>query len=161
MRVLGIDPGVRGAAVLVSCGPSLLPKIEEIFDFQIREKPENANKTRSFIDILSLSRFISSVNPDLIYCEKMQPAPMIGVISAFSIGNTMGQLEALSALHNKSFQYVSPHIWKASLLIAADKDQTRKHARKIFGEQYFTRKADHNQAEAALIALYGIKKGPL
>lgn len=82
---------------------------------------------------------------------------MIGVVSAFSIGNTMGQIEALSALHNRPFKYVSPHIWKQAINCPAAKDAARLQASHIFGDNYFKRKLDHNRAEAALIAWYGIR----
>lgn len=158
MRVLGIDPGVSGAAALVTCSDILLPpKVETVFDFEVISEKKSNGKTRNTIDILTFSDFICSVSFDFLTCERMHPSPTTSGVTGFSMGQTMGALIALFTLYKIPYHLVSPSTWKGTLQCPADKNEARLYAQDFFKDTtLFNLKRQHNQAEAALIAAYGI-----
>ena len=90
--------------------------------------------------------------------------PKQGASSGFKYGRAVGALEAAIALSGIPVQIIEPSMWKRALrLPGKDKEAARQCALELFPAAHalLARKKDHGRAEAALIALYGIKNSRL
>jgi hypothetical protein len=63
---------------------------------------------------------------------------------------------ALAALQIRT-HLVAPAIWKKHFRLDPDKEKSRALALRLFAAspEHFSRKRDHNRAEASLLAVYG------
>ena len=67
-------------------------------------------------------------------------------------------LRAVVALCNVPYHLVSPVKWKRHFALDSDKERSRALAIRLWpGVGLFSRVKDHNRAEAALIARYGVE----
>jgi hypothetical protein len=89
--------------------------------------------------------------------ERVGPMPKQGVSSTFKFGRGLGLVEGVLGGALVPISYVSPAVWNRHFGLAADKEQARQKAIKIWpasAADLFSRKKDHGRAEAALIALW-------
>ena len=88
--------------------------------------------------------------------EAVAAMPGQGVSSTFRFGQAVGAVAGVTAALGLPIQWVAPGVWKRSLRLSADKEQSRQRALELWPgfASRFARKADHNRAEAALIGLY-------
>lgn len=155
--VIGIDLGVEGAAAYLDEKGYL-----EVFD--ISDCP---NKLK---DVLFWKGSASKV-----YAEKVGPRPVVinrqtglkadaSAKSNFRLGYCSGVLTTVTTLScPRTVIYMSPMAWKKYYGLKGGKEgkeQSRLKAIELFPdyEHCFKRKKDHNRAEAALIANYGLMK---
>lgn len=96
--------------------------------------------------------------PQHAVIERAQAMPDQGASSGFLYGRAVGALEALVEPMMIPLTVIEPTAWKKShALIKRGKEDSRQRAIRLFpGSAGFERKLDHNRAEAALIAWYGI-----
>ena len=153
--VIGIDPGVSGAIVKLS-GTLAAPSLEWCFDLPAYAEKTGTGKTRRYIDGPALLKILKPEKPDLIICERMIAPPGVASNTAFSMGATMGALQTVFALHGARARLVVSSVWKRALDCPADKEKARQMAGQLLGFEAWPLKRDHNRAEAALIALYGL-----
>lgn len=86
--------------------------------------------------------------------------PRQGSSSGFKYGRATGALEAAIVLSAIPLEIVEPTAWKRFWhLPAKDKERSRQQALQLFPAAHglLARKKDHGRAEAALIALYGLR----
>ena len=156
-KVIGIDPGLDGAVAVMVEGKVV--EVHDIPSFEITNSYTGKRKRK--VDVLGLFRILAA-HPDteFVLLEQVWAMPKQGVSSAFTFGKTAGAIEAVVAMSTLPMHTVAPQVWKRELRVTNDKDGARSRASDLFPEGYewFSRKKDHNRAEAALIAHYGRMK---
>ena len=154
MRILGVDPGVTGGIAIIEATDTV-PTLIGAWDIPI---VGTAAKER--VDALTLRDLIKQHNVAFAYIERGQAMPRQGASSGFKYGRACGALETVIALSEIPFEIVEPAMWKRALrLPGKDKEAARQRALQLLpaGYSVFARRKDHGRAEAALIALYGLR----
>ena len=143
MKVLGIDPGLKGALVFID-GASVT-----IFDTPVVSGDYN---------IVAMARIIRESAPDFAFIERVHSMPGQGVSSSFKFGVGYGIWKGILGALGVSTIYVTPQEWKRKFsLISKPKDESRLRAIEIFPElePELRLKKDCDRADALLIAYYG------
>jgi crossover junction endodeoxyribonuclease RuvC len=154
MKILAIDPGVKGAlAILVTDTNSLTIHDMPVFGV------ERNGKAKTEVNVNQLARLVATTIPDIAIVEKVGARPGQGVSSMFQFGRTVGMIEGVLAAANVPVVYVTPQEWKRVLKISAFKDESRRLATQTFPaySDLFARAKDDGRAEAALIAHWFVK----
>jgi len=151
--VLGIDPGLSGALALVEGGPDVHPRLLAVADI-----PTTGEKAKRRVHVAGVLEFVRRFPPAHAFIERAQAMPDQGASSGFVYGRAVGALEAcVDGLMIPSTVIESTAWKKAHALIKREKEDSRQRAIKLFpGVPGFERMKDHNRAEAALIAWYGL-----
>ena len=155
MRVIGIDPGVSGAVALVERARDGSYKALQVLDLPLWSETTSSGKVRRYIDAPALMRLLAGMEADRVTCERMVAPPGISSNTAFSMGATMGVLQAVLRAQERPFRFVVSSVWKRALDCPSDKEKARHLAGALMGFEHWPLKKDHNRAEAALIACYG------
>lgn len=148
MIVLGIDPGLSGGFAKLDHDGSLY-----VFDM-----PTLMHLRKREIDAAVLADYLSGT-ADHAFVERAAAMPKQGVSSMFSFGRAYGTVIGILAAFNVPMTFVSPQKWKAALGVPKEKDGARARASQLLPghSSNWLRSKDHGRAEAALIALYGLK----
>ena len=155
MIVLGIDPGLSGGMAIVAGERGSVPRLLAVEDI-----PTHGENAKRRVDAIAVMQFIRGNMPDYGVIERAQAMPDQGSSSGFIYGRAVGALETCIEGLLIPNRVVEASAWKkANGLIKADKEQSRQRAIKLFpgNHNFFARKKDHNRAEAALIAWYGLQ----
>ena len=156
--IAGIDPGISGAIALI-IAPSQSDLDFQLFDIIDMPLQENGKTGRKSINLESLAQTLSMVSRSIAFAalEHVHSMPGQGVASTFTFGRALGHLEGLIAASFIPFFPVSAQIWKRALRLGPDKGEAIALAIKLFPQETrrFSRKKDHNRAEATLLAVYG------
>jgi len=143
--ILGVDPGVSGAIA-----------------FYWQEAPhrviaEDFPTAGGGIDAIALADRIRQLTPELAIIEFVASRPGMGAPSVFKFGRAAGVVDGILAALCIPVRFVTPTVWKKYWRLTKDKEKSRALAIQIFPAcaNHFSRKKDHNRAEAALIARYG------
>lgn len=165
-RLLAIDPGINGAAVLFVCG-SLVP----VEPGGLIDLPTiGAEKDRE-IDGITLRDWMLQMQPDSCIIEKVTAMPSIpdkktgfrrsmGGTSAFNFGGTYRLLKWIPLLFNIPTQVVTPAKWKGHFAIKGGGNEAKERARQLALQRWpmmapmLKRKKDSDRAEAMLIAFH-------
>lgn len=142
---IGIDPGKTGAVAFLSS-----PNVARVEDLPWIGKD---------LDIQQIKRWLEEVRSRdfCVACLEYQQAfPGQGAVSAYTLGEGVGQLKGLLLGMGIAFEEVRPAKWKTALSIPAKatKDISMMAARRLFPEAELGRKKDHGRSEALLIAEY-------
>ncbi len=149
MRILGIDPGAKGALAIVE-GPRL-----EIFDMP-RLGVSRGKSVKDEIDGYSLWSLLSDLSYDVAYIELVGGQDGQSAPAAFNFGRAAGAPEYLLIAAGKRFERVPPVRWKSALRLRSGKDDARAMAMRLFPAAALElRKRRPDFSEAALIAEYG------
>ena len=136
--VLGIDPGMNGAAALirVEAGAITHCHVEPIIPDLLAPMVAEAS---------------------LVVVEAQHASPQMGVRSAFALGHAYGAVRGvLAALSPPRVEYVQPAVWRGSYGLsggAAGKAAGIAMARDILREP--DRPLTHDEADAVLLAWWG------
>lgn len=148
--VLGIDPGVGGAVVLVSRDGSGIDKViaEDMPTIEIRG--------RRHIDVHRLVKLLRTglpYQPDMVVLEHVQGVQGTGATSAFSFGRSFGLLEGSVAAIGYPLTLVRPQSWTKDLGVSRDKNARRAAAANLWpnAAHLFERVKDDGRADAALL----------
>jgi len=154
-RVIGIDCGLSGAIACLEDG-----KLVEIYDMPTMVIETN-KKAKRQVSAHILADIISNYKPDIAYVEKPASRPGQSVVAMFGFGRSLGVVEGVLAALNIPVTYVAPATWTKQMGKPAGKDASRHRAIELFPDhqQRFKRVMDDGRAEAALIAVWGIKHG--
>lgn len=146
--VVGFDTGLSGALAFSSVSAPDRISVEDM--------PVAAGA----VDAANLAARIRQMAPDLAVVERVNAMPGQGVGSTFKFGASYGAVLGVLAACGVPTQLVTPSVWKRHFKLSADKEQSRALALRLFPAcaQHFSRKCDHNRAEAALIARFGAEK---
>jgi crossover junction endodeoxyribonuclease RuvC len=152
-RVLGIDVG--GAVSVHEETGELL----ELFDMP---KLNDGPRGRPTINPVLLFAIISKSGAARAFVEFVGPRPREGSVQSFSFGRAKGQVEMACAALNIPIVWLTAPVWKRTVGIppGTNKDLARSEAIKRWPAkaELFKYKKDHNRAEAALIAVAGIRR---
>ena len=144
--VIGIDPGKKGAAVVLSS----TRKILDVYDY---------------IDPLETSSILAQWKKNfdigLAVLEQVHSFPGQGVVSSFSFGMNYGVWQGVLSAVKVPWQLVTPRTWQKGLVIPSDgstaKERSLAVARRLFPtEGYFKRKKDADRADAVLMAVHAL-----
>ena len=155
IRVLGIDPGVRGGLAVIEISDTMAPRLVDAIDI-----PVTGVGAKERVDVLAIRTWILAHQPQHAAIERAQAMPKQGASSGFKYGRATGALEAVIACCETPLTIIEPTAWKKfHRLHATDKEGGRQRALQLFPAAHalFVRKKDHGRAEAALIALYGAR----
>ena len=148
MRVLGIDPGLSGAYVLLDNGT---PVIWERMPTYMVGKNNRINTAA----LASLFKFLDA---DKAVIEQVGAMPGQGVTSMFTFGHAVGSVMGVLGALEIPVSSVTPQSWKkAAGVNGKDKDEARSKALQLWPQWRELDKKGAGQAfaDAALIARYG------
>jgi Holliday junction resolvasome RuvABC endonuclease subunit len=135
--VLGIDPGMNGAAALI--------------------RVEAGAIARCLLAPLIDQWRTLALNAALVVVEAQHASPQMGTRSAFALGQAYGAVRgALAVLGHPRVEYVQPAVWRGAYGLrggAAGKDAGVALARDVLREP--DRVLTHDEADAVLLAWYG------
>ncbi len=138
---LGIDPGVSGAAALISSGEVL-----ELIDFT--NPMDTYGELSVAVDLFGISK---------AGLEKVGPAPGQGGRSIFTFGENYGWWQGVLQGLEIPYQLVNPLQWQKGL-VPKKKDKTDRPqlpvARRLFPKAELHLKKHHDRASALMIAYY-------
>lgn len=152
MKVLGIDPGLSGGLAFIEAG-SHRPFLLHACDVPVAGEGAKRRVVASIVIAL-----IQKYAPDHAFIERAQAMPDQGASSGFNYGRAVGALEASVEGMQIPLTIIESTAWKKFHgLIKREKEDSRQRALMLFpGSLAFQRKMDHNRAESALIAYYGM-----
>ena len=153
MKIVGVDPGIRGGLALVEINDGAAPQLLEAIDI-----PVTGVSAKERVDVLAIRAWVMAHQPQHAYIERAQALPKQGASSGFKYGRATGAIEAAIACCEIPITIVEPAVWKKfHHLRGGDKEGARQRALQLFPSAHalLARKRDHQRAEAALIALYG------
>lgn len=146
--IIGIDPGVNGAFTLMDFNKNIIL----CSDLPLQDKETKHLDGEVFYNM------ISGFDISLAIIEDVHSAPKQGVASTFKFGYSSGLLTGVMIGKNIKIQKVKPYIWKHLLTLGTDKKESLAMANKLFPDtNLFKMVKDHNKAESALIAYFGLR----
>ncbi len=159
LRVIGIDPGLSGAIALYEPAQAHETVLFDIPTTQV----QIGKSKRPRIDLhklWTLCRTLAELEISLACLEEQQPFPRDSKASAHTGGRGYGYLEFAMVAAGIPWCSVSTRKWQNALGVRKGKDASRVHASRLFPESahMWAEEADHNRAEAALIAFYAAHK---
>jgi hypothetical protein len=144
VKILGADPGKSGALALWDDGV-----ITAVHDMPIAGNAVDADE---------LYRIVSTMGAEFAIVEQTGARPGQGTASMYSFGLATGTLKAIIAACRIPSASVAPTKWKKYFGLGPGKEQARAKAIALWpGTGFFSRRKDHNRAEAALLAEYAAK----
>ena len=135
MIYIGIDPGKSGSVAFNHKG--------SVWTVSFKE---------SLADVSDAIRDAVISNSCLAMIEQVHSSPQMGVKSAFSFGQSFGQIEGILTAFKIPFDRVRPQVWQKALgcLTKGDKNITKRKAQELFPDIKIT----HANADALLISEY-------
>lgn len=167
MIIIGLDPGISGAAAAIDIGDMGGIELIDIIDL-----PSCADGTKRQLHIAPFGAWLEKIAPDLAIIENVQPMmgkggdsqAMMGA-NSFRFGMACGALRGVLGAYSIPYRLVTAQSWKRSYgLRGSDKEASRKMALSQMpaAAHFLKRKLDHNRGDALLLALYGAnQKGML
>lgn len=156
MRILGIDPGAKGALALV--GP--FGTLDSLHDMPTRTV-RVGDKDRTRVDEVRLGELLRDLRPDVAFLEQVGSHSGEGPMGAFAFGRSVGIVQgALGAIGLQATE-VPPQSWKRLVGVRKGPDGDRKGPAKARAAKLWPAQASvllrarADKAEAALIAWYG------
>lgn len=144
MTILGIDPGVSGAVMLLTAGRVRL----------VGDMPTVDVRGRKWIDPAGVVRIVRAAGQiDMAVVEHVQGVQQAGATSAFSFGRGFGLLEGVLAGLGVPVTLVRPQVWTKALGVSRDKGSHRLAAGRLWpaAAHLFERVKDDGRADAALL----------
>jgi crossover junction endodeoxyribonuclease RuvC len=157
MTILGVDIGSAGALALITEAGELV----DIADMPIlRDGPSN----RPAVNSPLLAELVGCWRPHRGFIEYVGARPGEGAVGAFAFGRSRGICEGVLAALGVPATHIAPAAWKRTIGIAAGKDGAKDAARSEAIRRWpakaalFARVKDDGRAEAALIAIAGLRR---
>lgn len=164
---IGIDPGLSGALAVVDAEGDL----HGLYDLPVKYKYEDDRNTKRIIDGNKLKNIFIAIiaehgAEELVVAledvhgrginNKDKEKISWGASVTFSLGETIGAIRTCVDLLGYNIVLISPTFWKKYFKLLKSKEAARELANKLYSREttFFPRKADHNRAEALLIARY-------
>lgn len=160
MIVIGVDPGAKGAWAAANMDDAtVLLRAEHLPNATHKVGKSN----RTFLVPSAWARelqWLQLQDSCIAYVERVHAMPKQGVVSVWNFGQAYGTILGVLGALNIPTVHVSPPEWKAAMRLGRQhtKDDARALAMSLYPRASFHRKLDHNRAEAALIASYGVRK---
>jgi len=159
MKLLGVDPGIRGGLAIVSIDDGAAPQLIDAIDI-----PVTGVGAKERVDVLAIRTWIIAHAPQHALIERAQAMPKQGASSGFKYGRATGALEGVLACCEIPMTIVEPSVWKKfHQLRGGDKEAARQRALQLFPAAHalLARKKDHGRCETALISIFAIRHSRL
>jgi len=153
--ICGIDPGLNGAISIVAQENSAAARVVDAFDV-----PLLGSGAKLRVDVIAVQEWLLRHGPTAAFIERAGVMPRQGVASGFKYGRATGALGAVITVCAIPLEIIEPSIWKRFFkLPGKDKEAARQRAISLFpaAHHLFARRKDHQRAESALLALYGLR----
>jgi crossover junction endodeoxyribonuclease RuvC len=157
MIVLGVDIGNTGAIALIDESGELIDAID-------MPCLEDGPAGRRSVNAPLLASIVARAGASHAYVELVGPRPGEGSAGAFAFGRARGVVEGVLAAANVPARLLTPAVWKRAIGIAPGKARAKDAARSEAIRRWpaqaglFRRIRDDGRAEAALIAVAGLKR---
>lgn len=154
MKIISIDPGLKGAIAFIENGTPL----------KFMEMPTTMVNSKKRVDLGSDKFLFHMFNPDYFVVEHVGASPQMGSAAAFGFGYSFGGILGVIEGMQKPYALITPQKWKAVHgLLGKEKDASRQLVLKMFPDHAdeFKRKKDNDKAEALLIGLAAIQLGSI
>lgn len=150
--ILGIDCGLSGALAIYGGGAV------SVFDMPTFELKRGKTK-RHELDGQGLLRIIVNCAADHVFIEQAQAMPKQSSYATGIFFQAYGMVLGIVIASNLPYTVVHPATWKRSLGVPAEKDGARARASQLIplGSSQWPLKKHDGRAEAALLALYGLR----
>lgn len=167
--ILGIDPGLSGACSVHTADGDFV----EVMDIPVMESGGKQAFVKNVINAAGFREQLEKVRacrPELLaFVETVGAMPKQGVSSMFSLGHTVGTIQAVLTCAEIPYIMVRPQEWqpfffgrmsKAVKGAKREKGQSRAYAIRRFPvtTPYLGLAKHHNRAEAILIGYYGCQR---
>ena len=153
MKIIGIDPGLNGAIVILENN-----KVLSVFDMPVMsEGKKNKRQLNSAQLVNIIKENILEDEEIAVVVEQVNAMPGQGVTSMFNFGQTFGAIKGVCAALNLPIFFVRPSKWKKHFeLINSSKDSSRTKAIEMYPKlsNQLAKKKDVNKSDAILIARY-------
>lgn len=157
MNILGVDPGLDGAAALLS------PAGDLIAIHDLPTLPDGPSGRRRVNPAL-LATMLAQTDAGHAYLELVNSRPTDGHMSAFGFGLTRGLLEGVLATLSIPVTMLAPPVWKRLVGLAPGKENAKALSRSEACRRWpasanlFARVRDNGRSDACLIGLAGIMR---
>jgi crossover junction endodeoxyribonuclease RuvC len=153
--IIGIDPGAHGAIAVTNEGGDLL----EVLDMPSTPEANGRSATNAPL----LAGILARTHARIAFCEFVGARPTDAKVAAFAFGRARGVIEGCAGAFGLPIVFLTPPTWKRLADIppgTENKDlaRTRAIARWPTHAGLFARKIDVDRAEAALIAIAGLRR---
>ena len=153
MKIIGIDPGLNGAIVIMENN-----KVLSIFDMPVMSEGKKNKRQLNSAQLVRIIKENTLANDDINFVvEKVNAMPGKGVTSMFNFGQTFGAIKGVCAALELPIFFVRPAKWKKHFeLINASKDSSRTKVIEMYPtlSNDLAKKKDVNKSDAILIARY-------
>jgi crossover junction endodeoxyribonuclease RuvC len=148
MRIVGVDPGARGAVALLVDGR--LERVEDMPAIEVRRGKTDKAEVEGY----GLAALLRELAGDIGVVEQVGGIQGQSASSAFNFGRAAGAPEYQMVALGWRLERVTPMKWKKALGLNAGKDGSIAMATRLWPQHAarFARKKDNDRAEAALIA---------
>ncbi|UTU08173.1 hypothetical protein CcrC1_gp484 [Caulobacter phage C1] len=152
MRILGVDPGTKGALAILDT----VKWTVAIIDMPL----EIGTKGKEKVSAQGVLEVVRAAAPDAAFLEEVHASPQMGVTSAFSFGDGYGCTRTAILAYGCALWPIRPQVWKPAMKAPKDKKQATTRASQLvpaahsilFGPRGG---AYDGRAEALLLSLYG------
>lgn len=154
MRVIGIDPGVKGALVVLDTATG---ELLAIHDLPTKKQGKGGAASSQMICPLSLIALLQpyAVPGTVAALEVAIVKPPMKLTSARTVGMNYGVLLAILASMQIGVREMAPHDWKKRLGLSDDKAASEALATTLWPRHHAELSKRADRAEAALIARAG------
>jgi crossover junction endodeoxyribonuclease RuvC len=156
--ILGVDPGVTGAFALYD---PISQKLIATYGMPCFREVKGKSSQYQRVDAEAVGELLHTIRDHVLFAviEKVGAMPDQGVVSMFNFGMYTGILHGAMAAAGIKYHEVEPQIWKLLTGTTRDKKSSMRRATDLFPEfaKVWSHNWAHGHAEAALIALYGVR----
>ena len=155
--VLGVDIGSRGAVAVLSSDGDLV----SVHDMPVLLDGPSGRRA---VNAPLLADIIAEAHATKAYVEYVGARPGEGAVGAFAFGRSRGVVEGVLGALSVSATSIAPASWKRIVGLPAGKEGAKTAARAEAIRRWpahsalFARVKDDGRAEAALIAVAGMKR---
>ena len=153
MKIIGIDPGLNGAIVILENN-----KVLSVFDMPVMSEGKKNKRQLNSAQLVRIIKENTLANDDInVVVEQVNAMPGQGVTSMFNFGQTFGAIKGVCAALELPIFFVRPAKWKKHFeLINASKDSSRTKAIEMYPtlSNVLAKKKDVNKSDAILIARF-------
>ncbi len=151
--ILGVDPGLSGAFGLYNPKSGMPAGVWDM--------PTKDYKGKKELDLAFMAYQIEAfaLRIALAVIEDVHSMPNQGVASTFKFGVSKGVVMGMLAGFHIPIVLIRPEVWKPSLGLSRNKNESRALATKLFPSHglHFSRHKDDGRAEAILLALFAAR----
>lgn len=157
---LGIDPGGIVTMALVSPRGEWVAYADGA-KLGSYKGGKGTNVPEAFVERIRIWQKQIKGAPMSVVIENVGPMPGEGIVSASKFAGSIWMARTACAALGIPYFMVTPTEWKKHFRLDKDKEKSRQKAMEMWPRRIHAiqRKMDHDRAEAALMARFGLDKG--